>query len=113
CSVELLNTPLGNAPGAVLTSVRDGKWVEGLTGREALFNLPVRFAVRPDEWQRSVDADTILRSSAALTNQFYFVKFSEPASTGSATAPGAITISMKHGGELGYALPLQQSATHL
>ena len=112
-AVEFVDTSLGSAPGAVLTSVRDGKWVEGLTGREALFNLPVRFAVRPDEWQRSVDADTILRSSAALTNQFYFVKFAEPASNGSATAPGAITISMNHGGEFVDVLQLRQADTHL
>jgi len=112
-AVEFVDSSLGNASGAVLTSVRDGKWVEGLTGREALFNLPVRFAVRPDEWQRSVDADTILRSSAALTNQFYFVKFSEPASTGSATAPAALTISMNHGGEFVDVLQLRQADTHL
>jgi hypothetical protein len=112
-AVEFVDSSLGNAPGTVLTSVRDGKWLEGLTGREALFNLPVRFAVRPDEWQRSVDADTILRSSAALTNQFYFVKFSEPATTGSATAPAATTISMNHGGEFVDMLQLRPADTHL
>jgi hypothetical protein len=112
-AVEFVSTSLGNAPGAVLTSVRDGKWVEGLTGREALFNLPVRFAVRPDEWQRSIDADTILRSSAALTNQFYFVKFSEPGSTGGSSAPATITISMNHGGEFVDVLQLRQADTHL
>ncbi len=49
--------PLWRAAGAVLTDVREGKWVEGLTGREALFSQPVRYAFRPNEWQRSVDAD--------------------------------------------------------
>ena len=48
---------------AVLTEVRDGKWLEGLTGREALFGQPVRYAFRPAEWQRSADADALLRSS--------------------------------------------------
>lgn len=112
-AVEFVNTSLGSAPGAVLTSVRDGKWLEGLTGREALFNLPVRFAVRPDEWQRSVDADTILRSSAALTNQFYFVKFSAPASARRASVPAATTISMNHGGEFVDVLQLRPADTHL
>jgi hypothetical protein len=112
-AAEFVDTSLGSAPGAVLTSVRDGKWVEGLTGREALFNLPVRFAVRPDEWQRSVDADTILRSSAGLTNEFYFVKFSEPTASGGATAPTATTISMNHGGEFVDVLQLRQADTHL
>jgi hypothetical protein len=97
----------------VLTSVRDGKWLEGLTGREALFDLPVRYAVRPDEWQRSVDAQAILRSSGALTNEFYFVKLSDPASNGSATVPAATTIAMNHGGEFVDVLQLRRSDTRL
>jgi hypothetical protein len=112
-AAEFVDTSLGGDPGTVLTSVRDGKWLEGLTGREALFNLPVRFAVRPDEWQRSVDADAILRSVAALTNQFYFVKFSDPATAGAATAPTATTISMNHGGEFLDVLELRQADTQL
>ena len=122
-AAELVDTSLGSDPGTVLTSVRDGKWLEGLTGREALFNLPVRFAVRPEEWQRSVDADTILRSSAALTNQFYFVKFWDPvaaamaaapaATAPAATAPAAMTISMNHGGEFVDVLELRQADTQL
>jgi hypothetical protein len=112
-AAEFVDTSLGNEPGIVLTSVRDGKWLEGLTGREALFNLPVRYAVRPDEWQRSVDADTLLRSSAALTNQFYFVKFSDPASGGAGSAPTATTISMNHGGEFVDVLELRPADTQL
>jgi hypothetical protein len=112
-ATEFVDESLGSAPGAVLTSVRDGKWLEGLTGREALFNLPVRFAVRPDEWQRSVDADTILRSSMALANQFYFLKLSEPASNGDASAPTTTTISMNHGGEFVDVLQLRRGDTSL
>jgi hypothetical protein len=112
-AAEFVDTSLGSDPGTVLTSVRDGKWLEGLTGREALFNLPVRYAVRPDEWQRSVDADTILRSSAALTNQFYFVKFSDPESNGAASVPAVTTISMNHGGEFVGVLELRQADTQL
>jgi len=112
-AVEFVDTSLGSDPGTVLTSVRDGKWVEGLTGREALFNLPVRYAVRPVEWQRSVDADTILRSSAALTNQFYVVRFSDPVSAGGRTAPSAMTISMNHGGEFVDVLELHQADTQM
>jgi len=112
-AAEFVNATLGSAPGTVLTSVRDGKWLEGLTGREALFDLPVRYAVRPDEWQRSVDAQAILRSSGALTNEFYFVKFSDLASNGSATAPAATTIGINHGGEFVDVLQLRRSDTHL
>jgi hypothetical protein len=110
---EYVNAALGSAPGAVLTSVRDGKWLEGLTGREALFDLPVRYAVRPDEWQRSVDAQTILRTSGALTNEFYFVKLSDLASNGTGAAPAATTIAMNHGGEFVDVLQLRRSDTKL
>jgi hypothetical protein len=112
-AAEFVDASLGSEQGTVLTSVRDGKWLEGLTGREALFNLPVRFAVRPEEWQRSVDADTILRSSAALTNQFYFVKFSDSLSADSGSAPATTTISMNHGGEFVDVLELRQADTQL
>lgn len=112
-AVEFVDTSLGSDPGTVLSSVRDGKWLEGLTGREALFNLPVRYAVRPDEWQRSVDADTILRSSAALTNQFYFVRFSDPVSSGVRTVPATTTIAMNHGGEFVDVLELRQADTQM
>lgn len=112
-AVDYVDTSLGSDPAAVLTAVRDGKWVEGLTGREALFSLPVRFAVRPSEWQRSADADTILRTSMALTNQYYFVKFSEPATSGTTTQPTAMTIAMNHGGEFVDVLQLRQADTQL
>jgi hypothetical protein len=112
-AVDYVDSSLGSDPGAVLTAVRDGKWLEGLSGREALFSLPVRFAVRPSEWQRSVDADTILRSSLALTNQFFFVKLSDPAIGGVAVQPTAMTIAMNHGGEFVDVLQLRQADTQL
>ncbi|MDQ4041408.1 MAG: hypothetical protein M3141_06620, partial [Actinomycetota bacterium] len=51
------------AGASVLADVREGKWIEGLTGRPALFSQSVRYAFRSDEWQRSTDADALLRST--------------------------------------------------
>lgn len=96
---------------AVLTAVRDGKWLEGLTGRAALFGLPVRYAFRPTEWQRSVDADTILRSTAALTNEYFFVKFTDDAVAASGQVPTSALIGVNHGGEYVELLRLAPTGT--
>jgi len=84
------------APGeSVLAPAREGKWIEGLTGRAALFSMPTRFSFRSEEWDRSVAAETILRSSASLTNEFFLVKFPK---TGGAALQDP-WISINHGGE--------------
>lgn len=98
---------------SVLTAVRDGKWLEGLTGREALFSLPVRYAFRSVEWQRSVDADALLRSTAALTNEFFYLKFTGEAISGSITAPTSLLLGANHGGEYVELLRLPPSATRV
>jgi hypothetical protein len=83
-------------PGeAVLTPVREGKWIEGITGRSALFSLPVRYAFRSVEWQRSVAADTLLRSSSALTNGYFFAKYESP----DGAIPRGLLLASNHGGE--------------
>lgn len=84
---------------SVLTAVRDGKWLEGMTGREALFSLPVRYAFRPSEWQRSVDAESILRSTAAMTNEFFFVKYTDQVAGPEGPEPTGLLLSVNHGGE--------------
>jgi hypothetical protein len=83
-------------PGdAVLSPVREGKWIEGITGRAALFSLPVRYAFRAAEWQRSVAADTLLRSSSALTNGYFFAKFE----SSNGAIPRGLLLASNHGGE--------------
>ncbi|MGH2462958.1 MAG: hypothetical protein ACRDFZ_04945, partial [Candidatus Limnocylindria bacterium] len=98
---------------AVLTAVRDGKWLEGLTGREALFSLPVRYAFRPVEWQRSVDADALLRSTAALTNEYFYVKYTAEAGAAAAAVPTGLLLGANHGGEFVELLRLAPSATRV
>ncbi len=98
-AVGWIDEMLGEEGGAVLTSVRDGKWLEGLTGRSALFSQPVRYAFRPTEWQRSVDADALLRSTLSLTNEYFFVKFIESVGRGATAAPTSLLVAANHGGE--------------
>ena len=84
------------APGeSVLAPAREGKWIEGLTGRAALFSIPTRFSFRSAEWDRSAAAETLLRSSASITNEFFFVKFPL---LGKTTLQDP-WISINHGGE--------------
>lgn len=62
----------------VLTaSPRDGRWLEGLTGTSAIFFMPARSSYRPWEHNRSLVADTIFTSSAAIENGYLLVKFQE------------------------------------
>lgn len=84
---------------SVLTDVRDGKWLEGLTGREALFSQPVRYAFRPAEWERSVDADALLRSTDTLTSGYVSAHFGDFAADGELNVPTALLLSVNHGGE--------------
>ena len=86
------------APGAtVLAPVREGKWIEGLSGRAALFSSAVRYSFRPDEWRRSLAADTLLRSGGALVNSYFFVRLTDDIAD--ATVPRGMAIGVNHGGE--------------
>lgn len=86
------------APGtAILAPVREGKWIEGLSGRAALFSSAVRYSFRPDEWRRSLAADAIQRSGGALVNQFFFVRLSDDLAD--AAVPRGVAIGVNHGGE--------------
>lgn len=99
-AAKWVDRALGHDNRAVLTQVRDGKWVEGLTGREALFSLPVRYAFRPIEWQRSVDAETLFRSTAAMTNGFFFALYTGEAATPTGMkVPTNLLLRVNHGGE--------------
>lgn len=99
------------AGAAVLADVREGKWIEGLSGRPALFSQAVRYAFRPAEWQRSTDADALLRSTLTLTSGYVAAQF-----TGRATAPSGepvpsgLVIRANHGGEFVDLLRIQPSA---
>ena len=81
----------------VLGPAREAKWIEGLTGREALFSNAIRYSFRPEEWQRSLAADALLRSSGGLVNEFFFARFADADS--GADAPRQLSIAANHGGE--------------
>lgn len=97
-AVEWLDGGLSNEE-AVLTEVRDGKWVEGLTGHEALFSQPVRYAFRPTEWQRSRDADALLRSTQTLTSGYVAAQFIGRTGPGADGVPTELLLRGNHGGE--------------
>ena len=84
----------------VLTNVREGKWIEGVTGRATLFSQPVRYAFRPIEWQRSVDADALLRSADGMTNGLWLAAFTNRRVGATQTAVTSLSLGMNHGGEL-------------
>ena len=84
---------------SVLSEARDGKWIEGLTGRAALFSQPVRYSFRPDEWQRGTDADSLLRATSTLTSGFVAAHFTSRAGTGADAVPTGLLIRANHGGE--------------
>ena len=94
-----IDAQLGNPTAAVVADVRDGKWLEGVTGREALFSLPVRYAFRPAEWQRSLDADALLRSTVTLTSGLVSAMFIGQATAGETTVPTDLLLRLNHGGE--------------
>lgn len=101
-------------PGAaVLADVREGKWVEGLTGRPALFTQAVRYAFRPEEWQRSTDADALLRSTLTLTSGYVAAQFTDalPAVPGGDAVPAGLVVRANHGGEFVDLLRIGRSAT--
>jgi hypothetical protein len=99
-AVTWIDERLGTSQQAVLTEVREGKWVEGLSGREALFSQPVRYAFRRTEWQRSVDADTLLRSTVALTSGLIGAFFTDTVATQGQGVPTGLVVRANHGGEL-------------
>ena len=94
-----IQNALAGQPGTVLTDVRDGKWVEGLTGREALFSLPVRYAFRPPEWQRSVDADALLRSTTTITSGLVSAMYIDRRELDGSAIPTELLLRVNHGGE--------------
>jgi hypothetical protein len=83
----------------VLAPVREAKWIEGLTGRAALFAQSVRYAFRPGEWDRSIAAEALLRSTSAIANEFFFVKFENLAVSDAEAVPRDVIVAANHGGE--------------
>ncbi|HEX3219870.1 MAG TPA: hypothetical protein VHU77_07585 [Candidatus Limnocylindria bacterium] len=108
-----IDQALGGQPGAVLTDVREGKWLEGITGREALFSLPVRYAFRPIEWQRSLDADALLRSTATLTSGLVTGMFVNERARHGTGVPADLLVRANHGGEFVDVLRLNQAAIEI
>ncbi|MFN2483790.1 MAG: hypothetical protein ABR509_02475 [Candidatus Limnocylindria bacterium] len=85
------------ADATVLAPVREGKWLEGLTGRAALFSSAIRYSFRAEEWRRSLASETLLRSGGAIVNRYFLALLSDVDAT--VGAPRSVTVAANHGGE--------------
>jgi hypothetical protein len=110
-TVDGLQGRLSSSHAAVLTDVRVGKWLEGSTGRAALFSQPVRFAFRPGEWQRSVDAEVLANATAAIVNEYFRVEYPDRATARGVDVPAGLVIGVNHGGEYVNLLTLDERET--
>jgi len=87
-------------PGAsILAPVREAKWIEGLTGRSALFSSDVRYAFRPVEWERSLAASALLRGNLALANESFVLTMTDSVTSDLGQQPRSLLIAANHGGE--------------
>lgn len=87
-------------PGVtILAPVREAKWVEGLTGRPALFSSQVRYAFRPVEWDRSLAADALLRGNLTVVNESFVLTMTDGAPAPEGEQPRALIVAANHGGE--------------
>ncbi|MEA2674703.1 MAG: hypothetical protein QOI92_1895 [Chloroflexota bacterium] len=87
------------AGAQILAPVREGKWIEGLTGRSALFSTQVRYAFRPVEWARSLAADALYRSNLTLVNESFGLILTDGVATPDGQQPRSLSIAANHGGE--------------
>ncbi|MDP9269954.1 MAG: hypothetical protein M3P14_03085 [Chloroflexota bacterium] len=88
-----------NTQETVLAPVREGKWIEGLSGRAALFSNAIRYSFRPGEWSRSLAATTLLRGSSSIVNQFFFLRTVGGSPCEATGAPSTVVVGSNHGGE--------------
>jgi hypothetical protein len=97
----------------VLTEGREGKWIEGLTGRAALFNQPVRYAFRPAEWQRGIEADALMRSTRTLTSGYVAAQFTSLVGQRPDGVPTGLSLRANHRGEFVDLLQMAPTATRI
>ena len=84
---------------SILAPVREAKWIEGLTGRSALFSGDVRYAFRPVEWARSLAANALLRGNLGLANESFVLTMTDGVASDHGQQPQSLLIAANHGGE--------------
>ena len=99
------------ADATILAPAREAKWLEGLTGRAALFSNAIRYSFRAEEWQRSLAADTLVGSAGAIVNEFFFARFADAGSAASDLR--GLVVGANHGGEFVDLLSLVPSRTQI
>ena len=83
---------------AVLAPAREGALIEALTDRTTLVSTALRYAYRPGELKRTVDAAVLLSSSGAIVRQSFVIN-SLDQGTGGGQAPTGMLIGANHAGE--------------
>src|SRR5690606_28848303 len=85
--------------GVLVLEARDAKWIEGLTGVDALFKNQTRYSFRRHEWERSVAADAMVRSTTAMVNGLVSAKYMQGAPGRNEAIPRELLVGANHRGE--------------
>jgi hypothetical protein len=93
-AIERLDRTL-SPDASIVTTPRMGKWFEGVTGKPALFAMPNRYAFRAVEFERSLAADAILRSTFSASNGQSFLRYTALKDS----VPSAPWVAINHHGE--------------
>ena len=93
-AIRALDGTLG-ADASIVTTPRMGKWFEGITGRPALFAMPNRYAFRSVEFERSIAADALLRSTFSASDGQFFLRYTSLKDG----VPSSLWIAINHFGE--------------
>jgi hypothetical protein len=80
---------------AVVATVGVGKWVEGITGRTALFSMPNRYSFREVEIERSLAAETLVRSTFSASDGQFFLRYT----SADGDVPTSPWVAVNHRGE--------------
>lgn len=91
------NLPEGNT--VLVSSARDGKWIEGLTGEDAMFASPTRYSFREIEWMRSLAATSLIRSTTTVANDAWLGMYTGSAYGPREDIPRGLLLAMSHDGE--------------
>lgn len=94
-----IDTNLPEENTVLASSARDGKWLEGLTGEDAMFASPTRYSFREFEWVRSLAATSLVRSTTTVANDAWLGLYTGSAYGPKEDVPRGLLLAMNHDGE--------------
>jgi hypothetical protein len=99
--------------GGVIAGTREGKWVQALTGRSALINLPRIHITRDWEIERAIDADIVMRANAGLEGGRLLATVNDGGQDYGSTYASGVRVDVYHKGMYTEAFRLDGRATTL